>query len=1011
VPRAFRFGAPVLRPGGLTRPRLLRSLAKRWDRPLTLVIGGPGFGKTTLLAQAIAENRLAPRGDDVWLGLDSDDGDPEVLGRDLARAIGGGAAGDAWTARAIADLVWARSPAAMALILDDVHDVPAGSEGLRLLADVLDLMPSNGHLVLAGRVAPTLPFARLAAHGAVERLLEDDLRFDEGELTGFAELHHVDAAVVAGSAGWPAMAELAVVAERDLVGDYLWQEVLEPLGTRRRRVLAALIALEGGDDALLGAALGEPVALARDLAGVPLLAIDAGGRHVPHPLWSEAGRVDLPPDEKRTLCVRAADHLTGEARYAEAFELLAAVGAWERVPGLLTDACRGEVHVQRAQLAAWLERCPDPVRASAGGLFAIGVLARLRDPVSSAEPLRKAIEAFAAAGDVGGEMAAIGQLGHAAWWGQNLGVMLELFGRVSELADAGHPTAIALVSIGRALMADIEGDDRAGLEYIGQPPSTADDEWAPVAAWVTAALKLGMGDVEEALAVATAALPAADEVFSLTLRTLILGARWLLADLDGCADDWTALVDETAAVGIAHNVTGTGSQAAAILAALGDLERARRALAVAESALDGAGDASMVRLALARAAIAVSDGDEQRARALIAEAHDAYPFDAGMPRRAWRTGLALAYVLSPEIRPCIDENPLPPVFDRHRALARTVVAARAGVEPALPPLTEDDIGIVRTAHHVHHAAELAVALAGAGRPDGAALFEALGEPGRARVRELLQRGGGTTRAAKALLGRVPAPPAVPIVISLLGPLEVIRSGHPVTDPALRRDRVRALVALLAVRRRVTRDEAAGTLWPDFDRVSAANNLRVNLAHLERALEPERSKGEASWSIRREGSVLRFVTGPNVNLDIDLFEHEVDAAARAERDGAPSVALDQLLAAVGRWRGEPFADVPDAEWLDVPRQRLRSRFVAAALRAGQLLAGHGDHHAAELLAQRVLQADPWSEPAYNLLVAGSLARGDRTGAHRAFEKCSAMLDELDAAPSEATQVLARRVRAG
>jgi DNA-binding SARP family transcriptional activator len=86
-------------------------------------------------------------------------------------------------------------------------------------------------------------------------------------------------------------------------------------------------------------------------------------------------------------------------------------------------------------------------------------------------------------------------------------------------------------------------------------------------------------------------------------------------------------------------------------------------------------------------------------------------------------------------------------------------------------------------------------------------------------------------------------------------------------------------------------------------------------------------------------------------------------------------------------------------------------VAAALRAGQLLAGHGDHHAAELLAQRVLQADPWSEPAYNLLVAGSLARGDRTGAHRAFEKCSAMLDELDAAPSEATQVLARRVRAG
>ena len=49
-----------------------------------VVVGGPGLGKTTLLSQAMAENRLAPRGDDVWLGAEPADGDGDTLARDVA---------------------------------------------------------------------------------------------------------------------------------------------------------------------------------------------------------------------------------------------------------------------------------------------------------------------------------------------------------------------------------------------------------------------------------------------------------------------------------------------------------------------------------------------------------------------------------------------------------------------------------------------------------------------------------------------------------------------------------------------------------------------------------------------------------------------------------------------------------------------------------------------------------------------------------------------------------------
>ena len=54
------FAAPTTERPLLLRARLLERLQQRWSLPVVCVVAGAGFGKTTLLAQAYAENLLDP---------------------------------------------------------------------------------------------------------------------------------------------------------------------------------------------------------------------------------------------------------------------------------------------------------------------------------------------------------------------------------------------------------------------------------------------------------------------------------------------------------------------------------------------------------------------------------------------------------------------------------------------------------------------------------------------------------------------------------------------------------------------------------------------------------------------------------------------------------------------------------------------------------------------------------------------------------------------------------------
>lgn len=202
---------PPVRPELVSRPRLTERVNEGATRKLTLISAPAGFGKTTLLSEwaadlrlPIADFRLGTDSDSIenrvaWVSLDKDDSDPArfwayfVAALQTVQADVGQAAlamlqspqpppMEAVLTPLISEI--AAVPDLLVLVLDDYHLIEAQPIH-SALAFLLDHLPSQMHLVIAGRADPPLPLARLRGRGQLTELREDDLRFTPDEAAAF----------------------------------------------------------------------------------------------------------------------------------------------------------------------------------------------------------------------------------------------------------------------------------------------------------------------------------------------------------------------------------------------------------------------------------------------------------------------------------------------------------------------------------------------------------------------------------------------------------------------------------------------------------------------------------------------------------------------------------------------------------------------------------------------------------------------------------------------------------
>lgn len=1039
-----KFLVPPPRRGHLGRPRLERLLADSLTVPLTVVLAGTGYGKSSLLAGYAAQASHPC----LWYGLTDRDADPQVFALHLAHlfqrrfpgsadralsllSLPGGAAKHGMNAvETLADALLDRIETPTWLVIDDFHLLHPSQEAASLLNHLIHHRPPHLHLVLGTRERPELPdYARWRLQQDVLVLDQGTLAFTPDEIAAFfaaalgKPLEAADVERVRHETeGWAMALQLFTQrllehdglparhtgeSQRDLF-DYLAREVLSQLSAGERDFLLETAVLQRLEPVLCRRLTGQTDAAAwlKELSdrGLFLIPLD-GGSYRHHHLFREfllerlreAGTlVDGHLAAARLLQEQgedeeAVDHLLWAGDHAQAAEAMVRIA-----PRLVQEG-------RFARLDRWVSALPrELVDATPRLCLHQGHALRLMSRYDEAIVWLERAEQGETRSDALGAMAQV-----------YLDTLQPAFAErylQEALASVDTPEARAEQLLKLAENKLNQGAAREADALFREAHSAGAD-----ALELEARLYLRTGRLTEGKAllqdVAAKDHPGSTKAHreaSLVLSFLhaLLGEperarEFATLGLERAKRQgamWTEAVAQIR-LGHAHLV-------------MGELDSARQAY---DQALAVANSVGVVRLKaeplMGLALVAGRQGDLPSAEAHAKEGLDI----AKVSGDAWLAallslalGALYAAVGDPKAERWLmqAETAYDTCSDTYGlALCRFWLARLAlalGEHKALVSRVNALCQLVRL--HGYDMLLTRPSLLGfAEASDARNFWEAamrLGVP-RAALSPWLQD-LGLEAESKAASDEV-------LRIRTLGKFRVWRGAQELGDRAWGREKARQLFHLFVAYRGqvLPKSRLIDLLWPDLDPKSADQTFRVALNALNKALEPDRASGQPSRFIAKEGLSYGLIVGPDLWLDVAEFERSLDAAMAL---GDTDEAMDCYRAGLELYEGEFLQDFSHYEaWYEQERERLSDRYTDASLRLLRLLAKREDDAQVIHWAQRLLERNRVAEEAYRHLMTAYYRQGDRAMAIRTYDRCvEALGDELDVDPMPETEVLFDRI---
>ncbi|MGC8839336.1 MAG: BTAD domain-containing putative transcriptional regulator, partial [Anaerolineae bacterium] len=232
----------------------------------------------------------------------------------------------------------------------------------------------------------------------------------------------------------------------------------------------------------------------------------------------------------------------------------------------------------------------------------------------------------------------------------------------------------------------------------------------------------------------------------------------------------------------------------------------------------------------------------------------------------------------------------------------------------------------------------------------------------------------------------------------LGPTQVFLHTEPVLLSRWASVRTRELFFfLLAHPEGVRREQVGALFWPDLPPSRMNTVFHTVLYRLRRALFND--------CVVYQDGLYRLNDQVQWWYDVREFERLLEEAEEAR---SPEEQIERYQEALALYRGD-YLEEFYADWCQRERERLRERYLAAAMRLADLYLAHGTPELAIGVCQSVLARDRYQERAYHRLMRAYAATGDRTAAIRAYRQCVDLLrEDLGLDPLPETEELYRQI---
>ncbi len=245
-------------------------------------------------------------------------------------------------------------------------------------------------------------------------------------------------------------------------------------------------------------------------------------------------------------------------------------------------------------------------------------------------------------------------------------------------------------------------------------------------------------------------------------------------------------------------------------------------------------------------------------------------------------------------------------------------------------------------------------------------------------------------------------PGYTLFVRTLGEFAVWRGEQKVGSAEWQREKARQLFQLFITHRRrwLLRDQIVDLLWPELDGESAVRDFKVALNALNRTIEPLRPREAAPFFIQRNENAYGINPRAGVVVDADEFIRLVSAPESDE---------EQIRQALALYQNDYLFECCYEDWSAAEREHLRELHLSTIQRLADLLRKAQRWDEVIVVCNAALQREPTWEPAYRLIMEAYAAKGNLPQVVHTYQRCWKVLwDELGVEPSLETRELLRRL---